>query len=96
MGIEQRGNSFRAKVYDGKKLAVQKTFATRAEATAFLKDEKAKIRLGLGQKTLSQGVRLIEKNRAQRAYEALRRFELQQELGLSSEEFRRLELRKGG
>ena len=50
MGIEVRGpESFRAKVYQGRKLIIQATFPTRAEAEHFLKIEKAKLTLDQGQ-----------------------------------------------
>lgn len=46
MNIEQRGkNSFRAKVYDGKNLAGQQTFHSRAEAATWWKFETAKLLL---------------------------------------------------
>jgi integrase len=80
MAIQQRGNSFRAKVFDGKALIASGTFGSHAEAAQFILVEKAN-RLAPPStiKRLSDGIRLSQAKAAARSREGLRRFDRRQE-----------------
>src|SRR5579872_1761249 len=72
MAIEQRGSSWRAKVFDGKTLVTQKTFKTKAEAIRFEKIEKAKIALGLEEMWRDANRKLLARLRFARVPELAR------------------------